>query len=134
MRYSEMVENCWGSCETVANAGSERYNNQDFGTALFFFRKSIDMLHTNYLFLDMKNRQPSPSDAWIIDGFTNSLSASLSLHPGAPVDESVREVTHRLRTITSACTRVGAPPVLYQNALDLMASTAPNVNVEDIFW
>jgi hypothetical protein len=132
--YETLVVHRWGSCETVASGGADQYGVQDFGTALFFYQKSIDMLHTQYLFGEMKHRQPSAADAWIIDGYTNSLGVSLDLHPNAPVADSVREVTHRLRTIASACERTGVAPNVYRNGLQQVAIYAPHVNVDDIFW
>jgi hypothetical protein len=92
------------------------------------------MLHTNYLFMEMKSRQPSPADAWIVDGYLKSLGVSLSMHPEAPVADSVREITHRLRTIASACQRVGIADQLYMNALDTVGRDAAHVNVDDIYW
>ncbi len=70
-RYKRLVESCWGSCETVAEGGKRSYETQDFGTALFFFQKSIDMLHSEYLFGKMQRRQPSAADVWIIEGYTS---------------------------------------------------------------
>ncbi len=131
-RYREMVQHRWGSCETVAQGGVDRYGHGDFGAALFFFQKSIDMLHSQYLFGQMRSRQPSPADAWIVDGYTSALGASLQLHPAAPVDVSVREVTHRLRTIATECERMGLPAQLYRGALALMAVYAPHVKLDDV--
>jgi len=131
-RFRWMVENYYGSCDTIGRGGQERYGYGDFGTALFFYQKSIDVLHTNYLFGQMRNRQPSPDDAWIVDGYTRSLGASLAMHPAAPIDSSVREVTHRLRTIATACERVGLPSQLYREALQLMAQYAPHVKLDDV--
>ena len=133
-RFRGTVDPYYGSPESLAEGGKDRYDHQDFGTAIFFFQKSIDLLHTNYLFGQMKDRQPSPADTWIVNGYLSALGASLSLHPGAPVDQSVREVTHRLRTISSACERTGATPALYLNALAQLADTAPSVNVDDVLW
>lgn len=131
-RFEEMVKNYYGSCETIGQGGQERYGYGDFGTALFFYQKSIDVLHTNYLFLQMRNRQPSPADAWIVNGYTASLGASLAMHPAAPINNSVREVTHRLRTIAAACEQVGLPSQLYREALKLIAQYAPHVKLDDI--
>lgn len=131
-RYKEMVQHRWGSCETVGEGGRERYGHGDFGTALFFYQKSIDMLHTNYLFNQMRSRQPSAADAWIVDGYTSALGASLAKHPAAPVDSSVREASLRLRTIASACERVGLPSQLYRDALDQIAIYAPHVKLDDV--
>jgi len=131
-RFEQMVKNYYGSCETIGQGGKECYGYSDFGTALFFYQKSIDVLHSMYLFGQMRNRQPSPADAWIVNGYTSSLGASLAMHPAAPVNESVREVTHRLRTIASACEQVGLPSQLYREALKLMAQYAPHVKLDDV--
>ena len=56
------------------------------------------------------------------------------MHPEATVAGSVREVTHRLRTISSACNRVGIPGQLYMNALDTIGRETPHVDVTDIYW
>lgn len=133
-RFDRSVDGYYGSPETMAEGGKVNYGVANFGVALFFFQKSIDMLHTQYLFFEMRNRQPSPADAWIVDGYVNSLGAALSLHPTAPIAGSVREVTHRLRTISTACQRVGVPNQLYMGALSTLASDAPQVDVSDILW
>jgi hypothetical protein len=99
-----------------------------------FYAKSIDMLHSAYGFGAMAQRQPSPADMSIVDGYTASLGAGLRLHPDAPVRDCVREVTHRLRSISSECDRVGLPSNLYRAALETMASAAPHVAVDDVFW
>ncbi len=131
-RFDRMIKNYYGSCETIGEGGQECYGYGDFGTALFFYQKSIDVLHTNYTFLQMRNRRPSLADAWIVNGYTSSLGASLEMHPAAPVDESVREVTHRLRTIATACEQVGLLSELYREALKLMAQYAPHVKLDDV--
>ncbi len=136
-RTSEQVyERTWrdhaGSPETFAEAGKLHYSYQNFGVALLFFRKAIDLMHT--LYGDMSRRQPSPRDLSITSDFVSSLGATLALHPQAPVDESVREVTHRLRTISSACRRAGVPADLYLNALQEIARESPNVRIDDILW
>lgn len=131
-RFRQMVERRWGSPETVAQGGADRYGHGDVGTALFFFQKSIDMLHSQYLFAQMQRRQPSAADAWIVNGYTSALGASLQLHPAAPIDISVREVTHCLRTIATACEQVGLPSQLYRGALRQMAIEAPHVKLDDV--
>jgi hypothetical protein len=123
-----------GSPETFADAGGEHYNNQNFAVAMLFFRKAIDLLHTQYTFSDMSTRQPSARDLAITSGFVSSLGATLAMHPATPVAESVREVTHRLRTISSACKRAGVPAELYLNALQEIAIAAPGVTVDDVLW
>lgn len=131
-RYAQMLDHFRGNCETIAQGGRVHYGYGDFGTALFFYQKSVDVLHTNYVILQMRSRQPSPADKWIVDGYTSALGASLQLHPVAPVASSVREVTHRLRTIATACEQVGLPSQLYRGALDFMAVYAPHVKLDDV--
>lgn len=133
-RYDETVDPWYGSPETLAAGGDERLKNGDVGTASFFYRKSIDLLHTNYGYLSMSQRRPSSNDQPIVDAYLRSLAASLQEHPGAPVDESVREVTHRLRSIASTCELEGLPSGLYRSALDRLAATAPAVDVSDVLW
>jgi hypothetical protein len=133
-RFTATADQFYGSPESLAEGGKDRYDHQDFGTAIFYYQKSIDLLHTDYLYMQMKDRQPSLGDAWIVNGYLSALGASLSLHPDAPVNDSVREVTHRLRTISSACERTGATPALYLNALAQLADAAPSVKVDDVLW
>lgn len=130
--FRATIEPYYGSPETMARGGEERYRLYDYGTAMFFYAKSIDMLHT--AFSHMAQRQPSPADLPIVDGFASSLGLALHAHPQAPVADSVREVTHRLRSISSECDRVGIPSQLYRNGLDSLSQTAPHVPVDDIFW
>lgn len=132
--FKERVGAWYGSPETMADGGNDSYGHQEFGVALFFYAKAIDMLHTAYGFRQMQERQPSPADLSIVDGFSSALGASLSMHPSASVDECVREVTHRLRSIATTCDRVGVPSNLYRAALDTIALYAPHVRVDDILW
>jgi hypothetical protein len=132
--YDQTWRSHGGSPETFAEAGQDHYNNQNFGVAMLFFRKAIDLLHTNYTSLNMSRRQPSAKDLAITSGFVSSVGATLAMHPATPVAESVREVTHRLRTISSACKRAGVPAELYLNALQDVGAAAPRVNVDDILW
>ncbi len=131
-RFEQMIKNYYGSCETIGQGGYACYGYGDFGTALFFYQKSIDVLHSNYLVLQMRNRQPSTADTQIVNGYTSSLGASLEMHPAAPIDDSVREVTHRLRTIAAACEQVGLPSQLYREALKLIVQYAPHVKLDDV--
>jgi hypothetical protein len=121
-----------GSAESYGEAAKVRYNRQDFGAAMVLFCKALDLIHTQYLVLNMQHRQPSPADAWIVDGFVAAVGASLAMHPDAPIDEEVREGTHRLLTIASMCERVGASSFLYRNALDQLETKAPHVRTDDI--
>ena len=121
-----------GSPEACGEAAKVRYNHQGFGVAIVLYCKALDLMHTQYVVLNMQHRQPSTADTWIVDGFVASVGASLAMHPHAPVDDEVREATHRLRTIASMCERVGASSFLYRNALDQLAIDAPRVRTDDI--
>jgi hypothetical protein len=56
------------------------------------------------------------------------------MHPDAPITDCIREVTHRLRSISTECTRLGLPPNLYQSGLDAIALYAPHVPTDDVLW
>jgi len=132
--YQRTLDSHYGSPETMAGGGFKAAAVGDSGVAMQFFRKSIDMLHTAYGFDQMRLRRPSQADAEIVDGFCSALEASLGEHPGAPVDEAVREVTHRLRTIATMCEGAGAPSGLYRAGLERLALAAPAVRTDDILW
>lgn len=123
-----------GSPENHGEAAKVRYGHQGFGVAAVLYGKAIDLLHTQYVVMNMQHRQPGPADTWIVDGFTASVGASLAMHSDAGLDDEVREATHRLRTIASMCERVGASSFLYRNALDQLSSNAPLVKTDDILW
>lgn len=121
--FKDRVEPYYGTPETMAEGGREHYGRADFGVALFFYRKAVDMLHTAYGYSNMESRQPSPADAWIVDGFCNSLGASVQAHPQAPVAEVAGEMVGRLGAIAADCDRVGIPAKLYRDAQDTVTST-----------
>jgi hypothetical protein len=102
--YRTTISAFYGSPETMASGGQQRERCGDAGVALFFYQKSIDMLHSAYGFSNMQSRRPSPQDTPILDGFVRSLGTTLSAHPDASVSDSIREVTHRLRSISTTAT------------------------------
>jgi hypothetical protein len=132
--FDDRIHAFYGSPERMARGGEQHYRLFDYGTAMFFYAKSIDMLHTAYGFAHMAQRQPSSADLPIVDGYTASLGLALEFHPEAPVDACVREVTHRLRSISSECDRIGLPSGLYRSGLDSMAQSARHVSVDDVYW
>jgi hypothetical protein len=132
--FRQRIDDFYGSPETMARGGEEHQGLSDHGTAMFFYAKSIDMLHTAYGFAEMAQRQPSAADLPIVNGFTTSLRSALDSHPEAPVVDCVREVTHRLRSISSECDRVGLPSDLYRSGLESLARSAPHVPVDDVRW
>lgn len=132
--YERTVDSYYGSPETMAGGGSKAAAAGDSGVAMQFFRKSIDMLHTAYGFNQMSTRRPSSADSAFIDGFCAALEKSLVEHPGAPVDEHVREVTHRLRSISTACEQAGMSSAPYVTGLERLAVAAPAVPTDDVRW
>lgn len=122
------------SPENYAEAARVRYGHQNFGAAMVLYCKALDLIHTQYVVLNMQHRQPTPADAWIIEGFVSAAGASVAMHADAPVDDEVREATHRLRTIASMCQRVGVSPRLYHSGLDQLAVDTPRVRIDDILW
>jgi hypothetical protein len=132
--YDRTISDYYGSPETMASGGVKNYDAGNFGTAMLFFQKAIDMLHTAYGFSEMQSRRPSDNDTPIIGGFLASLEDTLKQHPEAAVWESVREVTHRLRSISTTCDDRGLASARYRHSLDRLAQVAPQVNVDDVFW
>jgi hypothetical protein len=132
--YETAVKNHYGSPETMAYGAEQHLQQGDFGTAVYLYCKSIDMLHTAYGFAGMERRRPSDADGPIIDGFCNALTASFGAHPEAGLDGPVREATHRLRSIASTCDGAGLSSGLYRMGLENLADIAPRVRVDDIFW
>lgn len=132
--YELCVGPFYGSPDTIAEGGKQCLGQKEFGIALFFFQKSIDLLHTNYGFGGMASRKPSQADEWILAGYVSALRNTLEHHPAAQIRESVRETTHRLRSISTECQNVGLPNDLYLNALGEIASCATHVDFDDIRW
>jgi hypothetical protein len=115
-RYEEYWREFVGSPESFAEGGRWFYLSGEFGAAALMYQKSIDLLHTLYC-CGGSGRQPSSADLPMTDGYGNSLGATLSLHPDAPVKSSISEVTHRLTDIFFTCRRAGIRPGLYGTAL-----------------
>jgi hypothetical protein len=137
-RYSTLVRNHYGSPDTIAAGGAQRIQQGDPAAALFFFQKSIDTLHSIYVASSGGpaewRRQPSNRDLDIVDAYLQALGQVRGLRPGAPVKESVVEVTHRLRTISSAFKRYGIDATAYLERLGTLGQLAPDVDVSGVFW
>lgn len=133
-RYERLISNHYGSPETIAHGGMLRAREGDLAAALFFFQKAVDLLQTHYCNMEMSERQPGPADEPILRNFIAALSEIRATRPGAPVRASVREVTHRLRTIATACQDHERRPGLYLGVLDELAAIAPDIDTDGIFW
>ena len=136
-RYGTLVRNHYGSPDTIAAGGTQRMQQGDPAAALFFFQKSIDTMHSIYVTSSGPTewRRPlSNRDLGIIDSYLQALAQVRGLRPGAPVKESVVEVTHRLRTISSAFKRHGIDARGYLERLDTLGQLAPDVDVSGVFW
>ena len=120
--------------EKTGSLAKDAYGRADFAAAFGYYVKAIDQLHDFYVYEQFRNRQPSPADTWLVDGLTASLGAAREQNPNLDVREGVREATHRLRTISSACENSGANPILYRRGLDQLGQYAPDIDVSDIFW
>jgi hypothetical protein len=116
-RYEEYWRAFLGEPETLRTGAHWFYQSGEFGAAALMYQRSIDLLHTRYCFEDMRHRQPSAADLAIVDGYLNSLGASLSMHPDVPAADSIAEVAHRLEDIRATCKAAGIPADLYRNAL-----------------
>lgn len=139
-RYESLISNHYGSPDTIAAGGDQRAASEDPAAALFFFQKAIDTLHTIYVcgFNDTGpsswSRQPSVRDLAIIDRYLQTLRDVRSTRPGAPVKESVTEVTHRLRSISTQFKKYGLDGSAYLSRLDELASITPDVDVSGVYW
>ena len=133
-RYQGLVGRHYGSPETIAEGGIQRLQANDRAAALFFFQKAIDLLHTNYVVNEMRQRRPSDNDLPIIGAYLDTLSAIRADRPTTPVAASVQEVTHRLRTISTACQDARIDPSRYLAALAQLGEIAPDVDVSRTFW
>jgi hypothetical protein len=139
-RYDRLVSNHYGSPDTIAAGGDQRLRQDDPGSALFFYQKAIDTLHSIYLcgFNDTGpsswSRQPSPRDQTIVDHYLSTLRIVRAARPAAPVKATVTEVTHRLRTISTKLQACGFDPSPYVRSLDALGEIAPDVDVSGVFW
>ena len=133
-RFADDVPAHYGSPESIAAGGMLALERDDTASALFFFQKAIDLLHTLYVSSRMQRRKPGPRDGALLDLYTRALRNVREVEPGADVSDSVREVTHRLRTISTACRDVGTDPSRYLDALTGLAAIAPDVDVRTVLW
>jgi hypothetical protein len=116
-RYEEYWREFIGGPEVSQTGAMWFYQSGEFGAAAMLYQRAIDLLHSNYCVNDMRQRRPSPVDFAIVDGYLNSLGASLSLHPDAPAQDSIAEVAHRLEDIRVTCQAAGIQADLYRRAL-----------------
>jgi hypothetical protein len=139
-RYDRLIPNHYGSPDTIAAGGDQRMQQDDPGSALFFYQKAIDTLHSIYVCglndtgPPSWSRQPSSRDRAIVDRYLSALRAVRATRPAAPVKASVAEVTHRLRTISSKFKAYGLDPSPYLSGLEVLAEIAPDVDVSGVFW
>lgn len=135
-RYEEYWREFTGSPDSLSTGAQWFYMSGEFGAAALMYQKAIDLLHTLYCCNDLPTirdivgvRQPSAADLSITDGYRNSLGATLSQHPDAPVRDSITEVAHRLRDIFFTCKRAGLSVGLYGHALLELEPTARRYGV-----
>lgn len=120
--------------EKTATSARQSLNSGQLDLSFTRSVKAIDQLHDLYVFEKFRQREASPSDAFLIDTLRDSLAAVRSANSDANVREGVREATHRLRTISTSVEAARGDAALYRRGLDDLARLAPDVNVDDLFW
>jgi len=104
--------------EKAAQAAEAAYGSREWTKALALYVQSVDKLHDFYVFEEFKNRQPSPQDAWMVQGISKSLGVIKEVEPDADVMPLVLEACHRLSAICLAVEGAGGNAVLYKRTLD----------------
>jgi hypothetical protein len=120
--------------EKAAGEARDAMQSGDYEAAFARSVVAVDRLHDFYVFEEFRNRQPTPADAWIVNGVCAALSAARASNSQVDISAGVRTATHRLRTISSAIERAGGNSALYRGALNDLAGCAPDVDVSDIYW
>ena len=133
-RYEALVVQTPASVEATTAAGVARQRLGDVAAALFFYQKAIDVMQAEYVINGMRSRGPSSADQAPIDRFLSTLALIREQRPAAPITASVLEVTHRLRTMTTACKDEGQDPTRYLEALDFLSRIAPDIDVSNVYW
>lgn len=139
-RYDRLISNHYGSPDTIAHGGDLRKQRDDYSAALYFYQKAVDTMHSIYVCGSNDrgpgswSRRPGPADMSIVDRYIQTLQWARTSHPNAPLSVSVKEVTHRLRTISTAFGRWGLNPEPWQQRLALLGATTPDIDVSDVFW
>jgi hypothetical protein len=139
-RYRAGIGDHYGSPDTIAAGGDQRRQQGDVASALFFYEKAIDTLHSIYVcgFEDTGPagwvRQPSQRDLDIVDRYLATLRQVRERRPGAPIEATVREVTHRLRTISTELDRHGLGSSAHRDRLAALGEIAPDVDVSGVYW
>lgn len=75
--------------EKAAGEAEVAYGNQEWIKTLTLYVKSVDRLHDFYVFEKFRNRQPSPADAWMVQGITKSLGVIKEIEP-ASIERDLR--------------------------------------------
>ncbi|MET7966287.1 hypothetical protein [Micromonospora sp. NPDC005305] len=115
------------SPETPAQDAARAYSNGRFHEAFRSYVKAVDRLHDFYAIDEMRNRQPSLKDAWIVGGLTDSLGAARAIDPRADVRDGVVEASARLWDIVGAAERAGVSANIYRQGLADLQKYAPDV-------
>lgn len=119
--------------EELGEAARQAFDRSDFLSAFNLYVKAIDSLDDLYGYEQFRQRQPSPADAWLVDGMTRALGLALRQDPHADVVEGVRMATGRLRRIARLTEAAGGNSLLYRQALGRLAELGPpDVDVSDI--
>jgi hypothetical protein len=126
-RYSEQVKRHFGSPDTIAAGGDGCRAQNDNAAALYFYAKAIDTLHSIYACGGSSatwNRQPSGRDITIIDRYLETLATIKAIRPLASPARSLKEVNHRVSTISSSLQQNGLDATPYLRRLESLGSFA----------
>jgi hypothetical protein len=108
--------------DELAEKAALLYGNGDFPAALETYGAAIDKLHTMCVAAapGSRIRTPGPQDQPILDGFNNSLGATLSMNAQASVAQQMEQSTAYLRQIAA---EAGAESTRYLEAVANIEST-----------
>jgi hypothetical protein len=71
--------------DELAQRAHIQYGSSNFVAAVDLYSQAVDKLHTMYVVGECKYRQPSQSDASIMEGLVSAVGAALAVDSNAPV-------------------------------------------------
>lgn len=86
--------------DELAQRAHAQYGSANFVAAAELYSQAVDKLHTMYVVGECKYRQPSQSDAAIMEGLVTAVGAALAMDSNAPVRSMVEQSIGYLRQIT----------------------------------
>lgn len=96
--------------DELGEKAQEAYGNQRFEEAMMLYAAAIDKLHTMYVAGNCSVRQPSPADAYIVDGFASAVGAAKAMGTNVHVVNEAQGAVHYLRQIADTSEMFGFMP------------------------